>query len=73
MSYHRSRLAVLLFGAAASTALAQVAPAPVTGPGPEVQRLQEQQTDQTRDRANARPDVFTAPAPAQPISLSALP
>ncbi|MHA6824571.1 ShlB/FhaC/HecB family hemolysin secretion/activation protein, partial [Ralstonia pseudosolanacearum] len=37
------------------------------------QRLQEQQTDQTRDRANARPDVFTAPAPAQPISLSALP
>ncbi|MHA6893533.1 ShlB/FhaC/HecB family hemolysin secretion/activation protein [Ralstonia pseudosolanacearum] len=73
MSYHRSRLAVLLFGAAASTALAQVAPAPVTGPGPEVQRLQEQQTDQARDRANARPDVFTAPAPAQPISLSALP
>ncbi|MHA6896896.1 ShlB/FhaC/HecB family hemolysin secretion/activation protein [Ralstonia pseudosolanacearum] len=73
MSYHRSRLAVLLFGAAASTALAQVAPAPVTGPGPEVQRLQEQQADQARDRANARPDVFTAPAPAQPISLSALP
>ncbi|QCX50897.1 ShlB/FhaC/HecB family hemolysin secretion/activation protein [Ralstonia pseudosolanacearum] len=66
-------MAVLLFGAAASTALAQVAPAPVAGPGPEVQRLQEQQTDQARDRANARPDVFTAPAPAQPISLSALP
>ncbi|WP_247362145.1 ShlB/FhaC/HecB family hemolysin secretion/activation protein [Ralstonia pseudosolanacearum] len=73
MSYHRSRLAVLLFGAAASTALAQVAPPPVTGPGPEVQRLQEQQADQARDRTNARPDVFTAPAPAQPISLSALP
>ncbi|MGC5859635.1 ShlB/FhaC/HecB family hemolysin secretion/activation protein, partial [Ralstonia pseudosolanacearum] len=55
---------------AATSALAQVTPSPVT-PGPEVQRLQEQQLDQARDRANARPDVFTAPAPAQPITLSA--
>ncbi|TYZ39465.1 ShlB/FhaC/HecB family hemolysin secretion/activation protein, partial [Ralstonia solanacearum] len=59
--------------AASSFALAQVAPAPVSGPGPEVQRLQEKQADQARDRANARPDVFTPPAPAQAISLSALP
>ncbi|AXW40043.1 ShlB/FhaC/HecB family hemolysin secretion/activation protein [Ralstonia solanacearum] len=59
--------------AVSSFALAQVAPAPVSGPGPEVQRLQEKQADQARDRANARPDVFTPPAPAQAISLSALP
>ncbi|WP_247315487.1 ShlB/FhaC/HecB family hemolysin secretion/activation protein [Ralstonia pseudosolanacearum] len=67
------RAAVLCAGTASSFALAQVAPAPVSGPGPEVQRLQEQQADQARDRANARPDVFTPPAPTQAISLSALP
>ncbi|MGC5831086.1 ShlB/FhaC/HecB family hemolysin secretion/activation protein [Ralstonia pseudosolanacearum] len=67
------RAAVLCAGTASSFALAQVAPAPVSGPGPEVQRLQEKQADQARDRANARPDVFTPPAPTQAISLSALP
>ncbi|MCK4125795.1 ShlB/FhaC/HecB family hemolysin secretion/activation protein, partial [Ralstonia pseudosolanacearum] len=65
-------LGALMACGAATSALAQVTPSPVT-PGPEVQRLQEQQLDQARDRANARPDVFTAPAPAQPITLSALP
>ncbi|MFC0129173.1 ShlB/FhaC/HecB family hemolysin secretion/activation protein [Ralstonia solanacearum] len=73
MSFAVSRAAALCACAASSFAFAQVTPAPVSGPGPEVQRLQEQHTDQARDRANARPDVFTAPAPAQPISLSALP
>ncbi|MDK1383633.1 ShlB/FhaC/HecB family hemolysin secretion/activation protein [Ralstonia pseudosolanacearum] len=68
-----SRAIALGASAASSFALAQVAPAPVSGPGPEVQRLQEKQADQARDRANARPDVFTPPAPAQAISLSALP
>ncbi|AXW61576.1 peptide ABC transporter permease [Ralstonia solanacearum] len=73
MSHHRSRLVALLFGATSTTALAQVAPPPITGPGPEVQRLQEQQAEQARERANARPDVFTPPVPTQAISLSALP
>ncbi|MEV8470167.1 ShlB/FhaC/HecB family hemolysin secretion/activation protein [Ralstonia sp. UNC404CL21Col] len=68
-----SRAAALYVGTLSSLALAQVAPAPLTGPGPEVQRLQEQQAEQARERANARPDVFTLPAPAQVISLSALP
>ncbi|ARS55498.1 ShlB/FhaC/HecB family hemolysin secretion/activation protein [Ralstonia nicotianae] len=68
-----SRAIALGASAVSSFALAQVAPAPVSGPGPEVQRLQEKQADQARDRANARPDVFTPPAPAQAISLSALP
>ncbi|MCK4164949.1 ShlB/FhaC/HecB family hemolysin secretion/activation protein [Ralstonia pseudosolanacearum] len=67
-----SRAAALWAGAASSLAIAQITPPQVT-PGPEVQRLQEKQADQARDRANARPDVFTAPAPTQPISLSALP
>ncbi|MGA4401988.1 ShlB/FhaC/HecB family hemolysin secretion/activation protein, partial [Ralstonia nicotianae] len=72
MSLFASRAVVLWACAASSFAIAQVTPPQVT-PGPEVQRLQEQQLDQARDRANARPDIFTAPAPAQPISLSALP
>ncbi|MGD7410222.1 ShlB/FhaC/HecB family hemolysin secretion/activation protein, partial [Ralstonia pseudosolanacearum] len=67
-----SRAAALWAGAASSLAIAQVTP-PQISPGPEVQRLQEQQLDQARDRANARPDVFTPPAPTQAISLSALP
>lgn len=73
MLRHRPRVVALLLGAASTTALAQVSPPPITGPGPEVQRLQEQQAEQARERANARPDVFTPPAPAQAISLSALP
>ncbi|MGA4222308.1 ShlB/FhaC/HecB family hemolysin secretion/activation protein [Ralstonia nicotianae] len=73
MLHHRSRLVALLLGATSTTTLAQVAPPPTTGPGPEVQRLQEQQVEQARERANARPDVFTPPAPTQAISLSALP
>ena len=68
-----SRAAILCVGSLSSIALAQVAPAPITGPGPEVQRLQEQQAEQARERANARPDVFTLPSAAQPASLSALP
>lgn len=68
-----SRAAALYVCTLSSLALAQVASAPITGPGPEVQRLQEQQAEQARERANARPDVFTPPAPAQAISLSALP
>ena len=68
-----SRAAVLFVGSLSSIALAQVAAQPLTGPGPEVQRLQEQQAEQARERANARPDVFTPPASAQAISLSALP
>jgi len=75
MSHRRSRLIAVLLGATSTTALAQVAPPPVTGPGPgpEVQRLQERQIDQARERASARPDVFTPPAGAQSVSLSALP
>ncbi|PLO63225.1 ShlB/FhaC/HecB family hemolysin secretion/activation protein, partial [Klebsiella pneumoniae] len=66
-------LRTLLASGMTSSVFAQVAPAPLTGPGPDVQRLQEQQAEQARERANARPDVFTPPAPAQVISLSALP
>ncbi|MDO3559656.1 ShlB/FhaC/HecB family hemolysin secretion/activation protein [Ralstonia pseudosolanacearum] len=72
MLFSASRAVAVWAGAASSLAIAQVTPPQVT-PGPEVQRLQEQQLDQARDRANARPDVFTAPAPAGPITLSALP
>lgn len=67
------RAAALCVGMLSSLAFAQVAPAPITGPGPEVQRLQEQQAEQTLERANARPDVFTPPAPVQAISLASLP
>ncbi len=62
-----SRAVTLWVGAASSLAIAQVTP-PQVAPGQEVQRRQEQQLDQARDRANAHPDVLTAPAPDRSLS-----
>ena len=66
-------LRTLLVSGVTSSVFAQVASPPIIGPGPEIQRQQEQQAEQARERSNARPDVFTPPASAQAISLSALP